>query len=112
MTSEKRESALNQKKNKPPVYQGVLAYFPRAIKEVARVSQYGLEKHDLDWSDKGFLKPEYPLEMFMDAFSRHMLDLAIEGEINKADGELLHRAQVAWGALASLEKYLIEREQA
>lgn len=107
----KADTPVSEKSAKLPVMQGVLAYFPRALKEVARVSAYGASKHAADLSEKGFLRPEYTPEMYLDAIGRHILDREIEGEINHKDGDLLHRAQLAWNALASLEKYLLEMEE-
>jgi hypothetical protein len=49
--------------------------------------------------------------MYQDALARHLLDRAIEGEVNAKDGDLLHRAQLAWNALADLEKFLIAEEK-
>lgn len=72
-----------------PVYSGFVAYFPRAIAEVAKVSRIGNEQHNpgtpLHWdrSKSGDEK---------DALMRHIL----EGEW----------AQVAWRAMANLEKEL------
>jgi len=93
---------------KPPVYRGFMAYFPRAIREVAKVSQYGLEKYKAKWGDKTFLTLDK--DRLLDALGRHMVDRVIEGEVNYPDGELLHRAQIAWEAMAQLEIYLLERE--
>lgn len=107
---DRREKALAQKRAKPPIYQGLLAYFPRALREVAKVSRFGSEKHDTPMSEKGFLGDNYPTEGYVDAVGRHILDRAIEGEINEADGGQYHLAQVAWDALAALERVLIEKE--
>jgi hypothetical protein len=95
---------------KPPVFQGCIAYFPRALREVARVSAYGAKKHGFSLADKGFLDPRYTEEMYQDAICRHITDRLIEGEVCSADGNLLHRAQIAWNALASLERFLIQAE--
>lgn len=95
---------------KLPVVQGVMNYFPRALKEVARVSVYGVNAHGTTLAEKGFLRPEWTEEMYLDAIGRHILDHAIEGEFNPRDGELLHRAQLAWNTLAYLEIYLIKQE--
>lgn len=105
-----RERALEQKLAKPPVYQGLLAYFPKALAEVARVSAYGSAKHQFPYTDRGFMAPKYPIEGYADAAARHLLDRASEGEINAADGGVYHLAQVAWDALAALEKVLTEEQ--
>jgi hypothetical protein len=100
-----------EKQAKVPITRGCINYFPRALMEVARVSVYGAKKHNAELNDKGFLRPEYTLDMYEDAITRHQVALAIEGEINEEDGGLYHRAQRAWNALASLEKFLIEEER-
>lgn len=107
-----RTQALAQKRAKPPIYQGLLAYFPRALHEVARVSSYGSVKHQFPLAEKGFLRPEYTVEGYLDASARHVLDRAVEGEVNRRDGDLLHLAQSVWDQLAALEKILIKQEKA
>jgi hypothetical protein len=81
-----------------PVYSGVLRYFPKALMEIARVSQVGHEQHNpgtpLRW-DRTKSTDE------ADALVRHLLQA---GEID-TDG-LRHSAKVAWRALALLEKEL------
>ena len=105
-----RSKALKQKKAKPPIYRGLINYFPRALTEVARVSAFGAIKHDFDLADKGFLDEAYSIEGYLDAVGRHLTDRAIEGEINHSDGDLYHLAQTVWDSLAALEKILIEKE--
>ena len=97
---------------KPPVYNGFIAYFPRAIKEVAKVSAYGLSKYEAEWTDKGWQKVDRGQERYADALGRHMCDMAIEGVVNHEDGGVAHDAQQAWDALAKLELRLIAEEQA
>lgn len=84
-----------------PVYSGVLAYFPDAIKEVARVSAVGNEQHnpgtELHW-DRAKSGDEF------DACLRHLLDRAA-GEVFDTDGQR-HTAKAAWRALAALQKEL------
>ncbi len=85
-----------------PVFSGVLAYFPDAIEEVARVSKVGNDQHnpgkELHWdrSKSGDEK---------DALTRHLIDA---GTLD--DDGLRHSAKVAWRALANLQKE-IEREE-
>jgi hypothetical protein len=98
------------KSNKLPVYRGVLARFPRAIKELAKTSAFGAEKHQVDITSTTFL--ELDPDMYADAGLRHTLDRLIEGDINEADGGLYHRAQKAWNALAELETFLHRQEKA
>ena len=77
-----------------PVYTGFINYFPRAIAEVAKISlaggiQHGQTAETLHWD-----RPKSGDEL--DAMMRHILDK--------------DWAQVAWRAMANLEKY-IEREE-
>ena len=77
-----------------PVYSGFFKYFPRAIAEVARISlvggiQHGQTRETLHWD-----RPKSGDEL--DALLRHLMD----GDYG----------QVAWRALAHLEKHL-EREE-
>jgi hypothetical protein len=105
------DKSAEEKATKVPVWQGCIQYFPRALKEVAKVSEFGAKKHGFKMSDKGFLDPRYTEEMYQDAIARHIVAKLIEGEVNEADGNLYHRAQLAWNALASLERFLIELEK-
>lgn len=78
-----------------PVYTGFINYFPRAIAEVAKVSlaggiQHGQTAETLHWD-----RPKSGDEL--DAMMRHVLDK--------------DWAQVAWRAMANLEKYLEREEQ-
>ena len=77
-----------------PVYTGFVKYFPRAIAEVSRISliggiQHGQTPETLHWD-----RPKSGDEL--DAMMRHIIDE--------------DWAQVAWRAMAHLEKYL-EREE-
>jgi len=88
-----------------PVYSGFVKYFPRAMREVARVSFIGNEQHNpgspLHW-DRSKSKDE------PDAMMRHLIDHVLGEEIDT--DECLHLAKVAWRAMANLEKYLEENE--
>tara|TARA_R110000787_G_scaffold579_7_gene2098 strand:+ start:2744 stop:3112 length:369 start_codon:yes stop_codon:yes gene_type:complete len=78
-----------QERKAIPVYTGFIKYFPRAIAAVAKISltggiQHGQCAETLNW-DRSKSGDE------LDAMSRHVLD----GEWD----------QVAWRAMANLEKY-------
>jgi len=102
------DQTKKQNNGKPPVFQGVFAYFPNALREVAKVSAYGKDKYQQPWGAKGWL--DVPLEDLQDAHARHTLDQLIDGDVNEADGGVLHKAQIAWEALAVLEVYLRNRD--
>lgn len=92
---------------KSPVVQGCLAYFPRALKAVADVSAFGASKYA--W--KGWESVPDGVNRYANALGRHITDEAIEGPITKDSG-LLHKAHIAWNALAALELYLRENHDA
>lgn len=88
-----------------PVVTGVLDYFPRAIREIAKVSMAGNLQHN---------GPDAPLHWargksmdFADTMGRHIMErggLDIDGQ--------RHSAKLAWRALASLEVELEQEENA
>lgn len=82
-----------------PLFSGVLAYFPAALAEVARVSKAGNDKHN----------PGEPMHHargksmdHADCIGRHLLE---HGTIDEEDG-LRHSAKLAWRALALLQEEL------
>ena len=91
---------------KSPVMQGVLQYFPRALLEVAKVSQAGANKYT--W--KGWETVSNGPARYGDALARHILLEDIEGTYDRDTG-LMHAAQAAWNALARLELILKEMEK-
>ena len=80
-----------------PLFTGCLAYFPRALAEVAKVSREGNEQHHpgapLHW-DKSKSTDH------LDALARHLVD-----SLDPAHDRVQTLAQVAWRALAELETY-------
>jgi len=87
-----------------PVTSGVLAYFPDAIREVAKASKVGNDQHHPDkplhW-DKSKSTDEY------DAMNRHLMD-HWNNPID-TDG-VPHLAKVAWRALAGLQRAMDTNE--
>lgn len=90
-----------EKRKNTPIYKGLLAYFPNAIREVAKNSFNANAQHNGDspihW-DKSKSKDE------LDSMLRHLTDYA-SGKTHDDDGTL-HLAKVAWRALAALERHL------
>lgn len=89
---------MSDRKNEP-VHSGVVAYFPRAVRAISRVSKRGNDKHNpgqpVHWSkDKSTDHP--------DCAARHALT---PYEIDPETGEL-HLAHKAWRTLAWLETVL------
>lgn len=89
---------------KAPVYRGAISYFPRAIKAVATVSEFGANKYA--W--KGWENVPDGYNRYSDAMVRH-LTYEGEGEVLDPDSGLLHAAHSAWNAMARLELLLKER---
>ena len=98
-------SEYAQARKDTPVFNGVLKYFPNAIKEVAKASRIGNEQHhpgtQLHW-DMSKSTDEY------DALVRHLIDHTIDP---MDDDDVLHLAKVAWRALAGLERYLTNKDK-
>ena len=90
----------NEERKDTPVFSGVLAYFPDALKEVAKCSFAGQQQHNpnkpLAW-DRSKSGNEY------DSLTRHLIDS--NNEDYDTDGTL-HKAKIAWRALAGLQKHL------
>lgn len=89
----------SQERKDAPVYSGVMAYFPLAMVEIARLSKAGNDKHN----------PGEPLHWargkstdHADCIARHLLE---HGKIDPDDG-FSHTVKVAWRALALLQEEL------
>lgn len=95
---------------KPPIFQGLLDYFPRAITAVANVSLAGANKYS--W--KGWEKVDDGVNRYRNAAARHIVKESIEGpydaEMAARGEQILHLAQIAWNDLAALELYLREQD--
>ncbi len=91
---------VDKERKETPIFSGVLKYFPDAIAEVAKCSFVGQQQHNPDkplaW-DRSKSGDEY------DALMRHLMDSTIDDY--DTDGTL-HKAKVAWRALAGLQKHL------
>lgn len=90
-------SGFKDDKNKPLVMRGFLQQFPRAIEEVARVSQFGAEKYT--WN--GWETVPEGVERYGEALVRHMLRQGHDPESG-----MLHATHAAWNAMARLELML------
>lgn len=108
------EGAKKLDAGKLPVMRGVFLRFPRAMYELAKVSQAGTTKYAVPIDDMNYKNVPDGEGRYTDALGRHLLDEAIGGQMNVEKGgalpeqgvELLHKAQAAWDALARLEIYL------
>jgi len=84
----------------------MIAGFPRALNAVAHVTTKGAEKY----TPNGWQKVANGGERYMEAFARHQMALA-RGEQIDPDTGCLHKAQMAWNILASLELELRENDR-
>jgi hypothetical protein len=99
---------------KPPIFEGALQYFPRAIEAVANLSLWGATRYT--W--EGWRSVPSGFKRYSNALGRHMLKEKTEGLYDldarndpKHPAEILHATQVAWNALARLDLLLEELEK-
>lgn len=79
--------------------------FARALSAVSDVTTKGARKY----TPNGWMTVPNGQDRYMEAFGRHALALA-RGEQIDADTNCLHKAQMVWNLLASLELELREAE--
>lgn len=96
-------TGIKYDQDKPCVNRGMFAYFPKALLEVAKVSDFGAQKYERG----GWKTVPDGIERYFDALGRHLLNFQIEGTFDKESG-LRHMAHLAWNALAVLELQLQE----
>ena len=81
----------------------VLEYFPNALAAVSTVAEYGAKKY----TRGGWNTVPNGIERYTAAMDRHHLAEFRDGPYDDGDSGLAHAAQVAWNALARLEKMLV-----
>ena len=84
----------------------MLSGFSRAMAAVSQVTSIGAEKY----TPNGWMHVTDGQERYMDAFGRHMLSLG-RGEQVDPDTGCLHKSQMIWNLLASLELELKEADE-
>lgn len=108
----RKEMGAKLDAGKPMVFKGVLGYFPRALRAIARLSETGATKYR--WG--GWSAVDNAEERYLEADSRHLFDYA---DPTEPDFDLTfddveegrkyfhhHLVAHAWNALAALEKYI------
>ena len=84
-----------------PMFEGLLKYFPNALREVSHLSLVANNQHNpgepLHWAKEKSTDEK-------DALLRHLTEIA-KGNLVDTDG-MLHATKVAWRALANLERDL------
>lgn len=102
--------AMAEKYTKAKVFMGLIARFPKALEAVARLSEYGAEKHrsgDMESNARAFLDVLNAEHVYKEALGRHLTAEATEGYYDWAGGSrFLHSVQRAWNALADAEVML------
>lgn len=88
------------KKKLTPVYAGLLAFFPDALREVAQASQVGAAQHAP--GQPMHLKPGRTVDAHLDSAARHLLDQTGTSGALDTDG-VRHLAKAAWHCLAALQ---------
>lgn len=86
---------------KVDVMKGAWFYFPRALTQVARVSEAGAKKYS--W--KGWEKVLDGITRYTAAMGRHIKEdpYSTDNGVGGLGSDYLHASQVAWNALARLE---------
>ncbi len=88
--------------DKPPVWEGLVAYFAQALEEVSRVSGFGAKKYNVPFNEQNWAKVENGYNRYTNAMLRHVV-AGGRGEECDPESGLLHDAHAAWDALARLE---------
>lgn len=82
--------------------------FPRAMKALARLGEFGCKKYNVSNGDRSFVDTPDAYNVFVNKIGRHMVDEALEGPINSEDDGQAHPVQRAWNAMAAAEVWLKE----
>jgi len=106
-SSDIAKGAIKYDQSKLPIYDGFIAYFPRAIEAVTAVSAFGASKYA--WN--GWRSVDNGFNRYTNASLRHLLDQA-KGKVVDDDSGFANLAHEAWNALARLELFLTEQEKA
>lgn len=93
-------SASKMDADKSPLFQGALAYFPRALLALARVSEYGFRKYG-KWG--GWRNVPDGVVRYTNGDARHLLKEEIEGRYDDQDSGLAHAVMHLWNAAARVE---------
>jgi hypothetical protein len=84
----------------------MISGFSRALNAVAAVTTKGAEKY----TPNGWAEVADGKDRYLEAFGRHMIELG-QGENVDPDTGCMHKAQMVWNLLASLELELRQAEQ-
>ena len=96
-------------KGKAPILQGLFQYFPLALTAIAKISQYGLEKYNLVYSDVNWAKVENGIARYSDAFGRHILGEHSDPSGMDPESGFHHALQALWNDCARVELMLRQK---
>ena len=96
-------------KGKAPILQGLFQYFPLALTAIAKISQYGLEKYNLVYSDVNWAKVENGIARYSDAFGRHILGEHSDPNGMDPESGFHHALQALWNDCARVELMLRQK---
>jgi hypothetical protein len=87
---------------------GAFLRFPRAMAELARISEFGVKKYKVVMGDMTYL--DQSADYYLEKIGKHLLEEALRGPVNEEDGGVKHAGQIAWNALARLERMLKDED--
>lgn len=98
------KTVLKHDAGKAPVWRGVIAYFPRALQYVARVSEFGASKYS--WGAWAKIETPDREDRYCDALARHFSEMGKHGMYSvDPETKRMHIEHLAWNALALIELY-------
>jgi len=98
MSDNEKKDGVKYDEGKPPIYSGLVAYFPRACSAVSQVSAFGANKYT--WG--GWRSVPDRESRYRGALARHQFARAA-GEVFDPESGFPHDAHIAWNAMAILE---------
>lgn len=98
------EAGVKLDNGKERVFSLLLNYFPRALRGVCTVSEFGARKY----IEGGWKTVEEGRKRYSDALARHLIDECISPY--DSDSNLHHDLHIAWNALARVELRLMEED--
>lgn len=87
---------------KAPMGQGLLAYFPGSLWEVAQISRYGKEKYETTYAERNWTKVEDGADRYLDAALRH-ITAHLKGQTYDMESGHPHLSHAAWNIHAARE---------
>ncbi len=96
--------------DKIPMYTVIFEQFPLALQEIAKCSQAGNKKYQLDTDWMNFKRVKNPQFQYKNAAIRHLMEKGINQDMLEY-GQVRHDAQAIWNLLAALQIQLEESQE-